>query len=121
MVEAEEDVLDAELEVSAGRLERARRRNDRERRRARRQPRGLRGAVEPFEANQDVSQGGAEAADGDRGSGQAVLSPDTPPLDRGIADEDRTRLARAFCAGRKLDMQGKARMSPIAGTFHSTS
>ena len=89
MVDAGQDVLDAEHGVSAGDLQRARRGFDHERRSGRREPRDLRGAVETFQAHEHVGHRRAETGDVNRAAGQSARALHGPALGEGVVDHRR--------------------------------
>ena len=93
MVDAREDVLDAEHDVRAGDLQRARRGFHDERRSGRREPRDLRGAVETFQTHEHVGRRGGETGDVNRAAGQSAGALHGPALGEGVVDH-RTRAAR---------------------------
>ena len=84
MIDASENVFDAEHEVGAYDGQRARCGLHDKRRSRRREPRDCRRAVEPLLTNYHLGRGGAETGDVDRAAGQPARALHRPALGEGV-------------------------------------
>jgi hypothetical protein len=116
MIDAQQDVLDAEHEVGAGDLQRARHGVHHERRRRRREADDLRGSVAAFHAHEHIGHRRAETGDMNRAAGQTAGALNAPVFRKGAVDEGGTWLAQVGGAGRELHVEAEPEI--LASTRH---
>ncbi len=115
MVDARQDVLDAEHSISAGDLQRTRRGFHDERRSGRREPRDLRGAVETFQTHEHVGRRRAETGDVNRAAGQSARALHGPAFGEGVVDHRTPRRGDVRAARRKFHVESEAQILSLAG------
>src|ERR1019366_8203012 len=111
MVNACQDVLDAEHSVSTRDPHRACRCRDHKRRRRRREPRYLRGTVEMLQTHEDIDRGRTKAHDANRAATESARALYCPAFGVGTVSH-RTAWLGDVCAARgQLHVKSKAQVS----------
>ena len=121
VIDAAQDVLDAEHQVGPGDLASARSALDDELRPLRQQALDLAGAVAAFDAHDHVGDAAGDAVDGERLPGEPAGALDLPALDVRAVAEHALRRRERRRARRESARCTARRRSPCAGTFHITS